>query len=299
MLSPALGGPPAKAQRSEGQGLDSHPSTTGKSSAAAFSAPQVDFSQQQQTPFPAQAAPAAAAAPTSLGVPGAHAPAAAFAAAGGAASAPGQPVSAATSEVPAVTELSQHLHRVVESQGAAPELLAAMMAMLTNFAPPRVPPVGGLSGAAPAVIPPAPRELPPPGFPADLPTVAGPAVPDLVRAGRVDGTPEEVLQSCWEALIQRGVHANDAMTGAIASFWFPDGARVRDAVAVFEWGRQEISPACDAVINNLAEVSNLRDSLHSASHRLMGAVSRAGFLHHVMRRATHTVPQLEARGPVP
>jgi hypothetical protein len=152
---------------------------------------------------------------------------------------------------------------------------------------------------APAAHPPAHRELPPPGFPTELPTVSGPAVPDLIRSVRIDGSPEEVLQSCWDALVQHGVHTNEAMTGAFSSFWSPDGTQTRDAVVVFQWGRQEMAPACDEVTRSLTEVSNLRSSLHAASHRLMGAVSRAGFLHHVMRRAQHTAPQLEARGPVP
>ncbi len=120
MLSAPLDGPPAKAPRSDGQRLDSHPSTHSKTLAASSLALRVDSGLQRQVPFPALPAPAAAAAPASLGVPGTHAPAAAFAATGGAAPAPGQSVSAGSQATPAVTQLSQQLHYVVRNQGASP-----------------------------------------------------------------------------------------------------------------------------------------------------------------------------------
>ena len=127
----------------------------------------------------------------------------------------------------------------------------------------------------------------------------GPAIPDLLRSVQSDGPPEAVLNSCWDALVQHGVHTDEAMTRAFDSFWNPDDTQTRDAVSVYEWGRQGTPPAIDEVTRSLTEVSNLRSSLHAASHRLMTAVSRAGFLHHVMRRAQHTAPQLESRGLVP
>ena len=148
MLSPRPGGPPAKAPRTEGQRLDSHPSTQSKAPASDPFAPRAESGPQQQSPLTAQSAPEAVAAPASLDAPGAHAPAAAFAATGGAAPAHGQPV---------VTELSHQLHRVVQNQGANPELPTTMMALLSTLAPSRAPPAGELSSVAPAANPPALR----------------------------------------------------------------------------------------------------------------------------------------------
>mgnify|MGYP006889552536 CR=1 FL=1 len=83
------------------------------------------------------------------------------------------------------------------------------------------------------------------------------------------------------------------------NFWCPDGTQTRDARGVYQWGLRETSAASDEVAKGLLEVTNLRSSLDAATSRWQEAVSRAGFLHHVMRRAQNTDPTLEALGPEP
>ncbi len=176
-------------------------------------------------------------------------------------------------------------------------MLAALMAVMTNAAH-RFPP-GLHPGAAPAADPPAPREPPPPSFPAELPTIDHSAIIDMVRGMQIDGPPEAVLQFCWDALVRSELHTDARLTHEPTNFWHPDGARPRDAVDAYRWGCQEAPQLTEEVSRTLAEVRSLRDSLHSASTRFATAVSRAGFLHHIMRRAVASTPQLESRGFAP
>ncbi len=151
---------------------------------------------------------------------------------------------------------------------------------------------------AAAAAPPAPRELPPPSFPAGLPTVPPGSVHQLPG---IDGSspPEAILKQSWEALVAHGVHRSEAMVSALTSFWCPDGAQTRDARGVYQWGLCETGAASEEVSRGLSEVAHLRASLDSATAGLQEAMSRAGFLHYVMRTAQHTDPNLEAVGPEP
>jgi hypothetical protein len=198
---------------------------------------------------------------------------------------------------PTVIELTQQLQSVLSNQGGPPEMLAALMAVMTNAAP-RLPP-GLHLGAAPAADPPAPREPPPPSFPAELPTIDHSAIIDLARGMQIDGPPKAVLEFCWDALVRSELHTDARLTYELTNFWHPDGSRPRDAVDAYRWGCQEAPQLTEEVSRTLAEVRSLRDSLHSASARFAAAVSRAGFLHHIMRRAVASTPQLESRGATP
>jgi hypothetical protein len=196
-------------------------------------------------------------------------------------------------------ELSQQLQAAISNQSGQPEVLAALMAVVAGMAPQRSAQSDPPSGAVPAAHPPALREPPPPSFPAELPTIDCAAITALARELKTDGTHWAILHGCWEVIVRNGLHTSDAMTHAITNFWHPDGSSQRDAVAAYQWGSQEAPQLTEEVSRTLAEVRSLRDSLHGASLRLASSVSRAGFLHHVMRRAVATAPQLEAMGPAP
>jgi hypothetical protein len=113
---------------------------------------------------------------------------------------------------------------------------------------------------------------------------------------KVEGPPAAILASCWDVLVRNNLHTNPKLKHELAVFWDPDGSSTRDAIDAYRWVCQESPQLTDEVVRTLNEVRNLRDSLHSATSRFSVAVSKAGFLHHVSRRALASSPDLEATG---